>query len=211
MILGFAGQIGSGKDEAARRVVELLPESGVMRISFADKLKKSAAAVFELDTSFWETAKRDDKIIVQIIGPGNSCSSPTTAYSTMTVRKMLQNYGTEGHRDIFGGSFWVDAALPMGLDHRDIVITVTDTRFPEEADRVKNLGGKIVRLRNGAMLAPEHDSEQILDDSLIDYEIDNSVRDDNFANLDRQLMDIFKQEGLLNDNRTTRRSNVLSK
>jgi len=197
VIFGLAGQIGAGKDEAMRRAKQLLPHKGVVRVSFAEKLKTSAAALFNIDQSFWEVAKRDNNIEVRILGPDG-------VYSSMTVREMLQRYGTEAHRDIFGGSFWVDAALPLGFDHSEIVVLVTDTRFPEEVQRVKDLGGKIIRLTNGEMLAPVHASEQILSDDLIDYEIDNSVRDDGFAHLDAQLLEIFEKEGLVNDSNLRR-------
>jgi len=32
---------------------------------------------------------------------------------SITGRQALQRYGTEGHRDVFGEDFWVDALLPV--------------------------------------------------------------------------------------------------
>ena len=95
---------------------------------------------------------------------------------------------------IFGDSFWVDQVAPLDLDHSGKTILVTDARFPNEIERIRALGGTMVRTHGPvADNGDEHPSEQRIDDALIDFEVDNSNRSDNFASLDRQVVGVFSQ------------------
>lgn len=81
-------------------------------------------------------------------------------------RQYLQWYGTEAHRQVFETDFWVDALLPrpafeeFGKDFKNAasemllknrfpdvdVVAVTDVRFPNEAQRILELGGDVIRI-----------------------------------------------------------------
>ncbi len=192
MLLGLAGGIGAGKDTAFARIRSIYSDHEVIQISFAAKLKNSAAVLFDLDASFWELSKRDSGIKVTI------SDEEGTFYSSMTVREMLQRYGTEAHRDIFGDNFWVDAALPPDYDHTGKIVVVTDARFGNELQRVIDLGGINVLLEAEpeSFVANEatHASETSIDPALITEVLDNRARDDQFLNLDRQLQNIVNRE-----------------
>lgn len=208
MLLGLAGQIGSGKDTVYERAAALAPELGISsveRVSFADKLKLAAARALGVDTAVLETLKRDENSFVELSTLVTVPASEETkeefagadteqrrVRKRITIRKYLQLFGTEVGRETFGDSFWVDQALPADLDHTGRLICVTDVRFPNEAARVLELGGIVVRVLNGPLLEPEHASEQILEDEFISYTFDNSVRDDDFANLDGQVRDTLE-------------------
>jgi hypothetical protein len=53
-------------------------------------------------------------------------------------------------------------------------LAITDLRFENEAQRILNLGGEVWRVNNPSCESDGHDSEQMLPDSLVTYEIDNS-------------------------------------
>lgn len=207
MIIGLIGQAGSGKNTFAERLklFSLLP---VDERSFADKLKKSAAASLGISVEVLESIKNTGTIIVgdpkkTVFGKS---SKPITEIS---IRSFLQKTGTEAHRDIFGDSFWLDAALPLTENYPKTRLTViTDPRFPNEAKRIEELGGITIKifgaydkdyeLVKGEWLdiqtgEPGHSSETSLLDYEVDFVVNNNVRGDDFVNLDKQVAGIVMQ------------------
>lgn len=199
MLLGLNGQIGAGKDAVYERAALLAPDLGIAnpeRVAFADKLKTAAARALGVDVETLEEMKRDEKARVKLerfrAETSEHPADPPNFMHFITVRQYLQYFGTEVGRETFGDTFWVDQALPLDLDHDGRLIIVTDVRFPNEATRVRELGGIVVRVTNGELNEEGHASEQILEDSLIDFEIDNSIRGDDFANLDEAVRDTIQ-------------------
>lgn len=109
------------------------------------------------------------------VGYQDEFNSIQPRYRSLSFRELLQRYGTEAHRDIFGQNFWVDVTLPLGGYYPGRAIVVTDCRFRNEAERVKYLGGYNWHIRRKA--APEnpeqHRSEEFDYSDLIDVYIDN--------------------------------------
>lgn len=162
MIIGLNGLKGSGKDTVGQYLVD---NWGYTRASFAEKLKTSAAELFDVLPESWEQWKNEPETTVSI----NRRSVPIV---NLTVREFLQRYGTESHRDIFGSDFWVDEAL-KGLDPNKKTV-FTDARFENELERIKSLGGYNVQiLRPGVFTKDSHASEVPPPQHLIDYAIDN--------------------------------------
>lgn len=196
-LVAFTGKLGSGKDTAADRFTALtsLP---VQRISFARKLKESAAALFHIDPVEWEWMKNDPEVIItlqELDGDGDVYKT----HSAITARELLQRYGTEAHRDVFGNDFWVDQAL---TEYDKFVGTeslwlCTDCRFENEAVAIAKRQGKIVRVIGQNEETGGHVSEAGISDPWIDYTLDNSIRDDDLVNLDEQLRYLADQLDLL--------------
>jgi hypothetical protein len=119
------------------------------------------------------------------LSPHWSVIEPVT---TLSGRQYLQWFGTEVGRDLFGDTFWIDQVLPQhGDDVRwaraelsrrygtDYVL-ITDCRFVNEAQRVKDLGGKVVEVVRPQLIKPcppEHASEQPLPRGLVDATLIN--------------------------------------
>jgi hypothetical protein len=209
MLLAFTGQLGSGKDTAVERLTLILQPKPVTRVSFAAKLKESAGALFDIDPKDWETYKNDPNLSIGL-------HNGQVYLRNFTVRQFLQRYGTEAHRNIFGSDFWVDLALNQYTswswrEERDYL--VSDLRFQNEYDGVKKRHGVVIRLLSGN--EPDihfNEEKKIWEDRTwhpykevhaselplanVDYEIDNSVRDDDFVNLDRQLIEIAEELNL---------------
>src|SRR5215831_5913870 len=167
MIIGLSGLKQSGKDTIAAYLVK---EHGFERKAFADPLKQSVAALFDIPFSVVDKYKLDDLCTVNI-------EAGFGAFHDMTFRTFLQRYGTESHRDVFGQDFWVDLTLPVQGFYPGRAIVVTDVRFREEAERVKFLGGRIIYVqRDEAALVnkDQHRSEDIDFANLIDGSISNN-------------------------------------
>jgi len=170
MILGLSGAKGSGKDTVAAYLVK---NHQFERKAFADPMKKSIAALFDIPFSEVDKLKNEDTCIVSLAtyGPKNVGSYEwIKSHHDMTFRTLLQRYGTEAHRDVFGEDFWLDYTLPVGGYYPGRAIVVTDVRFANEANRVKELGGTNVMItRPGFESEEEHRSE------VFDFNADLSI------------------------------------
>lgn len=207
MIIGLTGKKGAGKNAVAKLLALHAPKK-VVEISFAAKLKDSAAVLLGCTVADLENWKNEPS---RIVTTGQLVDGlEVVPDRTQTIREFLQHYGTEAHREIFGQDFWVDAALPLDgaragatITYDDAMYVVTDVRFPNEADRVAELDGIIVQVVGPPEIEQSgdgHASEIPLDFDLIDYSIRNTKRNDNYASLDfevRRLLHNLEAEGEL--------------
>lgn len=157
MIIGLTGLKGSGKDTVGAYLVK---EHSFERRSFADSLKRSFAALFDIPMWEIENWKNDDNVYITVGNKNTvdvdrstlgeaSLMIPHDMWSPIrehTFREALQRYGTESHRDIFGENFWVDQTLPVEGFYSGRSIVVTDVRFHNEAQRIKDIGGHVIKI-----------------------------------------------------------------
>jgi len=155
MIIGFGGALGSGKDTAGRRLAQMV-DMPAQQISFASKLKASVAALLDVDVADFDQWKNDpDAKLYLAIGyetfeetvKGTVLEQPKITRE-FTFREILQRYGTEAHRDVFGQDFWVDQALDAATDP-SVLYYVTDVRFDNEVEGIKARGGEVVQILTG--------------------------------------------------------------
>lgn len=179
LIIGLAGQKGSGKDTAFERIHRILGGNAA-RFAFADRLKRLAAHSLGVDDLEWfDTAKNDPKAHIQSRG-GQGIAGDVFA------RQFLQFLG-EGAREFIGHWAWVEPVMLEIADADVAVACITDVRYPNEAQSIIDDGGSIWNVHGVEYVAPEHSSEVPLPNELIDLHINNNVRDDDYANLDAQL------------------------
>jgi hypothetical protein len=100
----------------------------------------------------------------------------------MSVRDFLQRLGTDAIRDGLHTNAWVNALMAdyKKIDYNDDEQPefpnwiITDTRFPNEAQAIKDAGGLVIRVdRPGVKPINNHPSEIGLDDWKFDYKIAN--------------------------------------
>jgi hypothetical protein len=223
MIIGFGGALGSGKDTAGRRLAQMVDMPSV-QISFAAKLKASVAALFDVPVGDFDRWKNDPSVKV-FVSDGeyvayeddeNHLTGPLVIRE-FNWRQILQRYGTESHRDVFGQDFWVDQALNAATDP-DVLYYVTDVRFDNEVDGVVRRGGPVVQVLTGnepeivERFMQDHEGVETVfyydaetGDKIHPSEVPpngftrtlmNDVRNDGFANLDKQLRDLALERGL---------------
>lgn len=169
-LIGISGYARSGKDEAAKVLVE---KFGFRRVAFADKLREFLYALNpiigygkeSLDKPYVGEAVFVNDVIDAIGWDGYK----ETGYST-EIRRLLQRLGTEAGRDVLWDSIWIDATL-TNMDEGDRIV-ITDCRFPNEARAVREAGGQLWRIdRWGVGPANQHPSETSLDD----YDFDRVI------------------------------------
>lgn len=157
MIIGLCGMKGSGKDTVAAYLVK---EHGFERRAFADSLKKSVAALFNIPYHEIDKYKNDPYLCVKIVHRDVTFGGEVS----MSFRNFLQRYGTESHRHVFGENFWVDYCLPLDGFYTGRKIVITDVRFINEARRVRMFNGAIAEISNPRVpLDKDHHSSEVID------------------------------------------------
>lgn len=160
-IIGLSGFAGAGKDEAAKALVR----QGYTRIAFADVLRDIAVAI---NPYVYERADDDEDIHVfrRLSNVIRNYGWDDAKNEFPDVRRLLQRLGTEAGRNILGENIWVDTAFKHADSDK---IVVTDVRFPNEAEGIRDRGGRVVRIeRPGTGPRNDHPSET----SLLDYNFD---------------------------------------
>lgn len=159
--IGISGYARAGKDTIADRMVE---QHGYTKMSFAEPMKE---ALIALDPQIDYGGMRVSLSWI-IKKAGWEALKPLS----QEVRPLLQRFGTEVGREMFGENFWVDLAISKIQDGAKVVFA--DVRFPNEANAIKGLGGQIWRVTRGTMgPANDHVSEHALDDYKFDTFINN--------------------------------------
>jgi hypothetical protein len=174
VIIGLSGYARSGKDTAAAG----MDMWGFKRVAFADKLRDF---LYLLNPIIQPRYKRafamlvPDARVQTVIDKHGWGGYKETPYGP-EIRELLQRLGTECGRTLISDTVWIDAALNnVELDDHYKSIVVTDVRFPNEAQAIKDRGGYIVRIeRDGIKPANAHPSETALDDWVFDSIIDNN-------------------------------------
>jgi len=143
MIIGICGFQGSGKDTIADYLQNIY---GFKRDSFAATLKDAVAAVFGWDRELLEGRTTESRAWRETVDPWWSARLDMP---DLTPRLVLQKWGTEVVR-----RSWHDDTCIASLEnkltraHNDIVIT--DVRFPNEIQAVRNAGGIVIRVVRGS-------------------------------------------------------------
>jgi hypothetical protein len=161
MIIGLSGYARSGKDTAADH---LISSYGFTKYSFAAPMKEAMYRLNPIVNSDTIGPFRY-KSLVDVYGLDSAKES------NPEIRRLLQVFGTEVGRDMFGENFWVDLTL-NSIKENNVVIS--DVRFKNEADAIKSVGGQVWRInRHGVGPVTDHSSEIDLDNYPFDFIIDN--------------------------------------
>lgn len=141
-ILGITGLKGSGKDTIGDIICK--NDESYVKMSFADTLKDITAILMGWDRKLLqgdtiesrEWREKADDYWSDVFG------------KMITPRIILQQLGTEVLRNHFLQSIWVDS-LKKKIMNTDKNVVITDVRFPNEIDAIKELGGTIYRVERG--------------------------------------------------------------
>lgn len=159
MLYGITGKAGSGKDTLAD---SLIRHSGGHKISFADPLKAACRELFQLSQSQL-TNRREKEAIDTRWG-----KSP---------RQLMQFLGTDLLREQLDKEIFIKSTrckVEQLLANQDLVI-VSDCRFENETQMVRDMGGKVIHLRRrGVASVYSHVSEKKLEVKTTDIVLYNN-------------------------------------
>lgn len=156
-IIGLSGYARSGKDTAA----EIMADFGFQRAAFADHIRD---ALYRTNPHI--SANCRVSTMVDAFG----WDKAKTRFPE--IRRLLQVLGTEVGRSIVGPDVWIDS-LFKGFDDGGQYV-ISDVRFPNEYDAIKQWGGEVWRIERPATVAVNsHPSEAALDGYHFDRVIHN--------------------------------------
>jgi hypothetical protein len=214
-VIGITGLKRHGKGEVGEAIKRLVP--GAVAVGFADKLKISMMRALGFDRpeaeliALADSLKVASTVSVLYEEPGQEPDpyDDTGVLHQLSGRQLLQWFGTEGGRKTFGESFWIDQTLPDTLDLYEAqcrlkaayglapIIAITDVRFDNEAQRVKNIGGvvwEVIRPDLVDSSADTHVSEAGVSDVFIDRTI---INDAGLDTLQWRVEQALELEGVL--------------
>jgi hypothetical protein len=155
-LIGITGFATAGKDAVADVLVR---RYGFVKVAFADALREMALAIdpwiYVQTATFqteWEWMRYSDAVARYGYGE---------AKNIVGVREFLQRLGTDGVRNVLGQDAWVKVwQKRVGKMGGDVRVVAADVRFENEAFAVRELGGRVWRVRRpGVAGALGHASE----------------------------------------------------
>lgn len=162
-VVGVTGFARSGKDTVADYIID--NDKDLLKYSFANPLKNAVSSLFNIPREELDGDNREVKL-------------PEWGLS---IREILQLFGTESMRNVFGEDFWikkaqhaVDSALG---DNSTFGIIISDVRFENEAQFCRDNGILIHVSRSGAdgnVGVSGHASEGGIQIDTSDYIIENN-------------------------------------
>lgn len=186
VLIGLAGRKGAGKDTVAA----VLFERGFVNLKFAGGLKAMLSALLAYQGA---SADEIDRMI-----EGDLKEEPTVYLAGRTPRFAMQTLGNEWGRQLIDDSFWVKVTMTKAETTPQAVIT--DVRYPNECEAVRQRGGRVIRVSSLGGIASkfdDHNSEAHIDQLPVDLDFVNDKRlgIETSQNRFRQMLD-----GVTNDN-----------
>jgi hypothetical protein len=196
MIIGLSGYAKSGKDTVATMIQEYYAESAGSGTTYTNwQIKKFSGklkVIASLLTGIPEEKFEDQEFKQSCLGIEWSYPVDIPEHGNemwdMSVREFLQRLGTDAVRNGLHTNAWVNALMADYLTEERVYdlgggmkhVTpaskwiITDVRFPNEAQAIKDRGGVIVRIdRFGIEPVNAHESETALNNWTFDYKIAN--------------------------------------
>lgn len=139
-LVGIIGFAGSGKDTIADFFVN---DKNFIKDSFARTLKDAASVLFGWDRDMLDGTTSDSRKWREIPDPYWSTQMDKKEF---TPRLALQLLGTEAIRETFFQDFWVSTVIKRYLENGKPNTVITDCRFPNEINAIRQNGGKIIHV-----------------------------------------------------------------
>ncbi len=140
-LIGLSGKAGTGKDTIANY---LHAKYMFQQYALASPIKEGLKAMFGLTDAHFEHPVKEQAI---------------KRYG-MSPRRMAQLLGTEFGRDIISEDVWIRRCDEMYQESKAAGFVVSDIRFDDEADWIRENGGQVWHvMRPDATPAEDHVSE----------------------------------------------------
>lgn len=143
MIIGITGLKGAGKDTFGNFICDITGK--YTKASFASTLKDVISCLFSWDRELLEGATIESR---EWREQKDEFWSKELGFD-ITPRKALQDIGTKVFREHFHKDIWLIAIKRKIQKNKNIIIT--DVRFPNEIDLIRNQGGIIIRIERGEL------------------------------------------------------------
>lgn len=212
MIIGISGLIGCGKNTVAD---QLTSQFGFRKDSFATSLKDVCSILFNWPRHLVEGDTKESREWREIV---DYWWAEKLGIPNFSPRLALQLIGTDTLRNHFNEGLWFMTLENRIRNNPDQHVVISDVRFPNEIEFIRNRGGIMIRVNRGPLpiwhetailankgnsLAKEamiktysnaHFSEWAWVGSKIDYEINNDTTVENLnIQVENIINDISRQ------------------
>ena len=161
-LVAFTGLKQSGKDTAATS----LTHRGYAHVKMAEPMKQMLRVLLQYRGA---PAGQINRML-----EGDLKEVPTPYLNGRTPRYAMQTLGTEWGRELMAEDFWIGAARDR-IEQSPRVV-VSDIRFGNEADLIRELGGTLYRIeREGQTVTDLHPSEVEITTMPVDATIVNDA------------------------------------
>lgn len=138
-IVAVCGVIGSGKNTLAKAFIE----DGYVEVSFAEALKDAVSAIFGWDRKLLEGDTKESREFRETV----DTFWTDKLGKNITPRFILQNYGTDIMRKHFHDNIWIYSLEKKINDIKSDKVIITDCRFPNEINMIKQNSGVIIEVQ----------------------------------------------------------------
>lgn len=143
MIVGLLGLIGSGKGTVADHLVE---KYNFVPDSFAATLKDACAVIFSWPRPLLEGNTTESREWRETV---DRWWSKELNIPNFTPRLALQLMGTDAIRNHFHKDMWLLTMKNRIQSHPERNIVISDARFPNEVQLIKESGGILIQVTRG--------------------------------------------------------------
>jgi hypothetical protein len=133
MIIVCCGFSDAGKDQVAKRLID---GHGFIKLSFASVLKDILSIIFSWDRNMMEGTTEESREWRETI---DEWWSDKLMIQHFTPRWAMQNIGTELFRQHFNTDIWIFALEKKLKNLRNANVVITDCRFENEYNFLKNI------------------------------------------------------------------------
>lgn len=182
MLIAFSGLKGSGKDTAAKVLIE---EYGFTKIAFADALRDG---LLVLDP--WVPANTGGYTLLPLSELIADAGWDWAKTNVPEVRRLMQVFGTEVGRMLFGENVWVDVLKKQfpRLNDPNSRYVITDCRFINEAKFVDENDGSVVWIDRPGNESDGHASESTDVRAWRNWLVVNDQDEEHLRGMVRQIM-----------------------
>ena len=190
MVIGLSGKIRSGKSRVAKIFKEVLEEDGK-----TCEVKSFASPIYEIVSKLYRTSIKEiqrekrDNVPIYIFSRKSNSGMLLSNY-----REILQTIGTTA-RDYGDEDVWINSLF--GCENEKIMGEFTwatdywiidDVRFPNEAQRILDCNGKLIRINR----PDADDNKHIIENSLNDWDKWDLVIENNQISKKKRNMELTK-------------------
>lgn len=168
-IIGLSGKAKSGKDSAASIIIEHFPQ--YIHAASSENVRRVVAIITGTTLEFNRTEEG---------------KMTTPKGYNVTLGRMQQLIG-QGMRDIIHEDVWISSTLN---DHKDDFVIITDVRYRNEVENIREAGGIVIRLQRTCELDDGRDMNHSSEIALDKYSDFDTVINNNGSkeDLERDIM-----------------------
>ena len=143
MIIAICGFQGAGKDTLADILIK---KYDFVKLSFAGIVKDVASVIFGWDRKMLEGDTISSRVWREQV---DEWWAKRLNMPQLTPRYILQYFGTDLFRNHFHQDIWIACIEKKISQYKNVVIT--DCRFPNEINTIKNIGGHLIHIHRGEL------------------------------------------------------------